>query len=222
MSGTPPPGAGTPPERAASAERAAAERAAFPERAATEDRPRADYGSGREALIPAVVEVVARRGLRGATYRSVAEAAGVAHGLVAHHYGSMSALIRAALREAVGSSLRATSFDPPVARIEDFAAGLPEHVERDRTMHAFQYELLLESRRDPSLAELLTEYDEAYRAAIGAQLRLLGLPDPALADVTWAALDGLVFQQVVHGRVEVTERALERIRADLRAARERD
>ncbi len=55
------------------------------------------YGDGREALLAAVVHVVADRGLRGLTYRAVAEHAGVNNTLISHHFGSRDALLEAAM-----------------------------------------------------------------------------------------------------------------------------
>lgn len=62
------------------------------------------FGAGRQALIEATITVVARAGLRNLTYRAVAKEAGVAHGLVAHHFGSRQALIEAALQHALDES----------------------------------------------------------------------------------------------------------------------
>src|SRR3712207_8439845 len=67
------------------------------ETAAVAARPAPGYGEGRRALLAAAVHVVATRGLRHLTYRSVAQEAGVAHGLVAHHFGTRDALLEAAL-----------------------------------------------------------------------------------------------------------------------------
>lgn len=55
------------------------------------------YGQGREALIRAAVEVAAVRGLRGMTFRAVAEAAGVNNALIAHHFRNREGLLLAAL-----------------------------------------------------------------------------------------------------------------------------
>jgi TetR/AcrR family transcriptional regulator, regulator of biofilm formation and stress response len=54
---------------------------------------RPGYNEGREALLEATVRVVAEHGLRGLTYRRVAEAAQTTHALVSYHFGSWDALI---------------------------------------------------------------------------------------------------------------------------------
>ena len=63
------------------------------------------YGTGREALMASTVHVVAQKGLRGLTFRSVAEHAGVNNTLVAHHFGTRDALIKAALEWSVEQSI---------------------------------------------------------------------------------------------------------------------
>lgn len=176
----------------------------------------AEYGSGRDTLIAAAIRVVAASGLRGLTYRAVAAEAGASHGLVAHHFGSLHALLAEALRSSVTQSLAATSFDPPVTRIADFAAGLPEQVAALPDLHAFQYELVLASRRDDALVASVADYQERYRAAIHAQLVVLGVDDPGFTDLVWAGLDGVVFQQVVLGNVAASTAALEALRETIR------
>src|SRR3954447_25589348 len=110
---------------------------------------RPQYGSGREALLDAATTVVARRGLRYLTYRSVASEAGVTHGLVAHHFGSRDALLTAALQHSVQRSIDVTALRTDSRTPDDFVRGFAEMVERDPDLHAFQYEVLLEARRSP-------------------------------------------------------------------------
>jgi DNA-binding transcriptional regulator YbjK len=152
-------------------------------------RKRLHYGEGREALLNAAVRVVARGGLRRLTYRAVAQEAGVTHGLVVHH-----------------------------GEVADFSIGLSEMVTADPDTQAFQYELLLESRRRPELLpqirELYDEYFDAARRELGRMLPAGA--DKALARLVFAALDGLVLHQLVFDEPEVTEEAVEELRALLR------
>ena len=111
----------------------------------------AETRRGAEALLRATVHVVAREGLRGLTYRAVAEEAGVANTLVAHHFGTRDALLQAALEWAAEQSIGVSLLEPATGRLEDFAAGLADLVAEDADMQAFQYELSLEGRRRPEL-----------------------------------------------------------------------
>src|SRR5687768_15506671 len=158
-------------------------------------RDRPQYGSGREALLDAAIAVVARRGLRYLTYRSVATEAGVTHGLVAHHFGSRDALLLAALRHSVQRSIDVTALRAESRTPDDFVRGFAEMVERDPDLHAFQYEVLLEARRSPEARRHASELYASYRSATREGLAGLGIVDGPLSDLIFAALDGLVFQQ---------------------------
>ena len=181
-------------------------------------RTRPGYGEGREALLAATVRVVASSGLRNLTYRAVAEEAGVTHGLVAHYFGSRAALIEEALVHCLSRSMRAGSLEPGTGVVEEFSVGLPAMVTDDPDDQAFQFELILESRRQPELRSHVDALYKAYRNAAGRELTRMGLGDePALAHLVFAALDGLVFQQLALDEAASTERALEQLRGVLRA-----
>ncbi|MFJ8109117.1 TetR/AcrR family transcriptional regulator [Streptomyces sp. NPDC096132] len=181
-------------------------------------RKRLHYGEGREALLNAAVRVVARGGLRKLTYRAVAEEAGVTHGLVVHHFGSRDALIEEALAHTIRTSLSTSSLEPGTGKVADFSTGLSEMVTADPDTQAFQYELLLESRRRPELLPQIRElYDQYFDAAQRELSRMLpDGADRALTRLVFAALDGLVLHQLVLGEPEVTDAALEELRSLLR------
>jgi AcrR family transcriptional regulator len=180
-------------------------------------RDRPQYGSGREALLDAAITVVARRGLRYLTYRSVATEAGVTHGLVAHHFGSRDALLMATLQHSVQRSIDVTALRTESRTPDDFVRGFAEMVERDPDLHAFQYEVLLEARRSPEARRHAGELYASYRSATREGLAGLGIVDGPLADLVFAALDGLVFQQVTVGSAAVTEGAVGALRRLLAA-----
>ncbi|NUQ99993.1 MAG: TetR/AcrR family transcriptional regulator [Streptomyces sp.] len=183
-----------------------------------QSRKRLQYGEGREALLNAAVRVVARGGLRRLTYRAVAEEAGVTHGLVVHHFGSRDALIEATLAHTIHTSLNTSALEPGTGRVADFSAGLSEMVTADPDVQAFQYELLLESRRRPELLpQIRALYDEYFDATQRELIRMLPAgADKALTRLVFAALDGLVLHQLVLGEPEVTDAALEELRSLLR------
>lgn len=187
------------------------ESAAQPE--GREPRRRMHYGEGREALLNAAVRVVARGGLRKLTYRAVAQEAGTTHGLVVHHFGSRDALIEAALTHAIRTSLSTSALEPGTGEVADFSAGLSEMVTADPDIQAFQYELLLESRRRPELLPQIRALYEDYFDATGRELSRI-LPEGAgraLNRLVFAALDGLVLHQLVFGEPEVTDGAVEEL-----------
>lgn len=167
---------------------------------------------GRAALLRATISVVAEGGLRALTYREVATRAGVSHGLVRHHFGSRDQLIAAALEFAIAESLRETSMTDGPADAADFAAGIESLAARSTDAQAFQYELLLESRRRPQLREHVERYYETYRVATRRRLTELGVHDEELIEAIWFALDGLVLKQLTLGGGADIDRVLARIR----------
>lgn len=185
------------------------------------DAPKArpGYGAGREALLNAAIHVVANSGLRNLTYRAVAKEAGVTHGLVAHHFGSRDALLAEALSYAIDRSIESSSLRVTTAQVEDFVEGLTELVTSEPDLQAFQYELLLESRRRPELVPLTRKLYETYRAAAREGLRNLGIEDEALAHLVYATLDGLVMQQLTVGDDETTRHHVRKLREVLEAVK---
>ncbi|MFI6488814.1 TetR/AcrR family transcriptional regulator [Streptomyces sp. NPDC050564] len=181
-------------------------------------RKRMNYGQGREALLNAAVRVVARGGLRKLTYRAVAEEAGATHGLVVHHFGSRDALIEEALAHSVRDSLNRSALETGTGKVADFSVGLSEMVTSDPDTQAFQYELLLESRRRPELLpQIRVLYDEYFDATERELSRMIpGGASGPLTRLVFAALDGLVLHQLVFGEPEVTDAALEELRTLLR------
>ena len=106
----------------------------------------------RSRLLEAALEVVAERGMRGATTRRISERAGVNEVTLFRHFGSKSALVASALRNA------AEGFGAAAARPSG-------NLERDLAKLALAYwefvganrgamvRLLPELSRDPSLGE---------------------------------------------------------------------
>ena len=177
------------------------------------------YGEGRDALLRAAISVVARQGLRHLTYRAVAAEAGVTHGLVAHHFGSRDALITEALRFAVERSVEITLMTGDTSDLAHFVEDLPQVIADDPDLQAFQFELTLEARRNPDLQPLVAELYDRYREATTRELARFGIDDPLTADLVFAALDGLSFQQVTLRGPGETRAALGRLIELLRQLR---
>lgn len=177
--------------------------------------------STREALLEATTRIVGERGLSGLTTRIVAEAARVTHGLVRHYFGSRDQLLREAFRYAVEQSTGRSVLHAGTGTLEEFGAGLGSVVAADPAQQAFQYEMLLAALRRPDLLPEVKEvYSEFFRV-VGHEMREAGLDDPdgALARLVFAALDGLVIQQLLYDRPRDTETAIIRLRQLLKAYR---
>jgi AcrR family transcriptional regulator len=177
-------------------------------------------GAGREALCRALVRLVARDGLDGVTFRSVAREAGVTHGLASYHFGTREAMIHEGLTWAAQHAIDDSRIAHDADSLEHFAADLPALI-RDRPEEAiFQFRLAIEALRRPELLDdVRVSYDE-YVEAVRQTLERLGLGgDPALARVVFAALDGLNLQQLMYGDEQRAQEALEMLRRLLGAFR---
>lgn len=187
--------------------------------AARQEQIRPGYGEGRQALLDAAVRVVARKGLRGLTFRAVAAEAGVTQGLVTHHFGTRQVLIREAVRaagiESIGSTLSAERNTDVATFVEGLQGFLDDTVE----LQAFQYEIALEARRDPELRADIVELYDAYHDATRDALRAVGAADDDVAThLVFAALDGLSFQQLVYGPNAKTDACVRLLRELLATA----
>lgn len=163
------------------------------------DEPqRIKYGTGREALIEAAVRVVARHGLHGMTFRKVAHEAGVNNSLVAHHFGSLSALASAALEWSAASALRDTHLSEFSDSEERYKRALWSTLHDRRDVHAYQFEMVLEAGRDGAIREQIIEMYDRYTSELSRSMfgESATEDEDALARAVFAALDGLVLQYV--------------------------
>ncbi|MDV7241819.1 MULTISPECIES: TetR/AcrR family transcriptional regulator [Rhodococcus] len=175
------------------------------------------YGKGRDALLDAAIRAVADDGLRRLTYRRVASEAGVGHTLVAHHFGSIDTLVEQALQRSFARSVATISTRPGSGDLNALFAGLSTFAEVDAVDQAFQFELMLESRRRPGLRPHVRRVRDAYVDAIGTELTLAGLePDPALSHLIYSAAEGLILEQITGDDREPTDAALNHLRGLLR------
>lgn len=155
------------------------------------------YGTGREALLRAVVDVVAEEGLDGLSYRKVAQRAGVNNTLISHHFGSKEALLEAATVWAVQRTQQLADLTLASALDRDFAETLTRIVAEEPNLQVFQYYMILASRRSPELRRIAGNLYESYISMVQNVLVRYGHdPDRATARAVFAALDGLVMQQV--------------------------
>jgi AcrR family transcriptional regulator len=175
-------------------------------------------GEGREALCAALVRVVARSGLDGVTYRSVAAEAGVSHGSASYHFATRDEMIQEALRWASRHSIQVSRIETEGA-LGDFAANLPDLMTRYPEESMFSFELVLEAVRRPELAaDVRASYYE-FVDTVRRSLDRLGFGDDlALARVVFATVDGLSMQHLIYRDAAATEQGVRVLHALLRLA----
>jgi AcrR family transcriptional regulator len=168
------------------------------------------YREGRDALLDATVRVVEREGLRGLTYRAVGAESGTTHALVSYHFGSRENLVREAARHASRKAVAASRLEAAPQALDTFAAELDTTTTEHAGVHAFLFELALESRRNPALRDEVREQYDEYRRLTGEALAALGIEDDdgALARLVFAAIDGLTLQQLLDGDAGATRSAV--------------
>jgi AcrR family transcriptional regulator len=158
---------------------------------------RLPYGDGRDALLAAVIDVVAQKGLRGVTYRAVAARAGVNHTLVTHHFGSIEGLLAATMEWAIQRSIQETGLAGIADFDEGFADSLMATVSAEPELQLFQFEMLLESRRNPKIQSMVERLYETYVGTVEEALSQRGLDTTGEVSLAiFAALDGLMLQFV--------------------------
>jgi AcrR family transcriptional regulator len=155
---------------------------------------------------------VDKHGFAGLTYRAVAAEAGVTHGLVSYHFGSLDAMITEALAMAADEAIRDSRMAISSGELSAFAKSISTLVSEHTEAQTYQYELTFEARRRPELAGQIRALYENYYAVVEHSLNELGIPrDRALTRLVFAALDGLVLQQLIFGDAHATDASIERL-----------
>ncbi|ADB50462.1 TetR/AcrR family transcriptional regulator [Conexibacter woesei] len=177
--------------------------------------------TGRQRLLEAAIEVVARSGYEALSYRSVAKQAGVTHGLVHYHFGQREALLAEARAYAAAKSVASQIFEDEDVLIDEFALGLSRVVAAEPDLAAFQIALDLHGRLDPELRSDSKRHWERYLAATEAALERVGIAaDPAITHMVLATLTGLVLIQLSFSSPAETDRAVRALQGTLTLLRE--
>lgn len=155
-------------------------------------RRRRDPAESRAELLAAAAELIRQRGPDNVSLRQIAEAAGVAHGLVSHYFGSYAALVREVLRvendriEArVRERIRAEGGVPLAADIMDVVF---DTLADERYLRLFVWAEMHADYRGatrPALVELVDTMEAGIRDALG------GRPVPGRARIEAVVLIGL-------------------------------
>jgi TetR/AcrR family transcriptional regulator, regulator of biofilm formation and stress response len=172
----------------------------------------------RDALLDAVLRVVAEVGVDAVTHRRVAEVAGLPLASTTYWFESKEHLLTAALERAAERDierLRAFLDDAPdpaadplglvvraiLGPIEDSAeappSGAADNPSPSRAWLLAAYALILEAARRPALREVSMRWTDAYLEALAPLLAAAGSRDPQSdAELLLAATDGLLVEQL--------------------------
>jgi AcrR family transcriptional regulator len=161
----------------------------------TDARRQLNHGDGKEALLAATVRVVAAKGMRGMTFRAVADEAGVNNTLIAHHFGTRDRLLAATLEWSMERSIGLANLAEYASDAESFRSALIDNVLSEPALQVFQFEMVLEASRRPDLRPAVRKLYQRYVSELAQGRALLGAPSSEGLDLAmFAALDGLVLQ----------------------------
>ena len=181
----------------------------------------------REALVEAVLQLVAEIGVDAVTHRRVAEAAGLPLASTTYWFSSKEQMLVAALELAA---------DRDIAQLHEFVergVGGPAAVALGAVLQSAQaptedgtgsllagYALAFEAARRPVLRAIVRRWTEEYVSTIARLLEAAGSTDPTGdAELLLAAADGLMIGQLSSGTGKDLGPGLERLITALTSTR---
>jgi DNA-binding transcriptional regulator YbjK len=183
----------------------------------TARNPRPRGPARREALLDAVLQIVAERGTDAVTHRRVAEVAALPLASTTYWFESKEHLLTAALELAAErdiARLRTQVADAPVgaAPLELAVSAIVSPTDPIRSSLITTYALLLEAARRPALRDIARRWTTAYLDAVGRLLEQAGSSRPRDdAELLLAAADGLVIEQLASGQAAALHARLVRL-----------
>jgi TetR/AcrR family transcriptional regulator, regulator of biofilm formation and stress response len=178
--------------------------ASIPNRA----RPRG--AARREALLDAVLRLVAEVGVDAVTHRRVAEMAGLPLASTTYWFESKEHLLTAALEAAAERDIERLhallgnapggAADPLRLAVAAIVDPIEDSGQSGRSCLLATYALVLEAARRPALREVTRRWTEAYLEALAPLLAAAGSRRPRSdAELLLAAADGLLVEQLASG-----------------------
>ena len=188
-----------------------------------DSRPRG--AARREALLEAVLRIVAEVGPDAVTHRRVAEVAGLPLASTTYWFDSKEHLLTAALELAAerdtarlleyGAAMERSDVDPLDAVVGAIGE-CDDGSQPNRGSLIATFALLLEAARRPALREIAKRWTEAYLLTLSRLLERAGSASPRDdAELLIGATDGLLLEQLASGTHENLNPRLRRLAAAL-------
>lgn len=187
--------------------------------ATASSRPRPRGAARREALLDAVLTIVAAQGTDAVTHRRVAEVAELPLASTTYWFQSREHLLTAAFELAAERDMArlasnvAEPSQPPLALAVSAIMGPGASTQTGtRSSLIATYALLLEAARRPVLRAASQRWTEAYLETIGGLLEAAGSRRPREdAELLLGAADGLLIEQLASGTTTDLRPRLERL-----------
>jgi DNA-binding transcriptional regulator YbjK len=183
--------------------------------------PRPRGAARREALLEAVLRIVAEVGADAVTHRRVAERAGLPLASTTYWFDSKEHLLTAALefaadRDVVRLHTLAAELAGDAGTVEAIVTAIVEPLDdglqASRGSLMATYALLLEAARRPALRAVARRWTDAYMETIGGLLERAGSLRPREdAQLLLGAADGLLIEQLASGETSDLRPQLRRL-----------
>ena len=180
--------------------------------------------ASRHRILQTALRLFARHGYAGTSIRMIAEAAGIAVGLLYNYFPAktdvLTALFDQSVRDVQASFAMAESAKTPVERIERLVRGAFEILQRNRDFWRLSYGVRMQPAVVTGLAERLHAWTATIRSTIARYLKAAGSARPELdAALLFALIDGVSQHYVLDPRRyplhEVADLILARFTRDL-------
>lgn len=159
----------------------------------------------RRRLLSAVLAIVSRDGVGAVTHRRVAAEAGLPLAATTYYFATREALLAEALEQLVSEDIAQLTRDTPAYLADPLTpatlaarltASVSEWLHGDRSTLLTQYEISLQSVRQPDLAAALRSWTQAYILAFAPALERLGSDDPQRDSwIVLSAVGGMVLDE---------------------------
>lgn len=155
----------------------------------------------RQAMLDAVIRLLARDGARGVTHRAVAAEAGTAHGAARYYFATREEMLAEALAGIIARQVAEMQavFRPGSSRDRwaVLAAYLAKRLVKERDGELARYELFLDAARSPRLQRALKAWGGTYVDLLTGELRRGGAKNPLPdAHTLLNLINGLMLQQL--------------------------
>jgi TetR/AcrR family transcriptional regulator, regulator of biofilm formation and stress response len=198
----------------------------------TSARTRPRGAARREALLEAVLRIVADVGPDAVTHRRVAEAAELPLASTTYWFDSKEHLLTAALElaaehdtarllaHAAAAESAGADADPLDAAVDVILDACDDGSQASRGSLIATFALLLEAARRPALRQIAQRWTEAYLLTLGRLLERAGSSAPREdAELLIGAADGLLIEQLASGADDDLRPRLRRLAAALVVSR---
>jgi len=168
----------------------------------TDEQNEAIREVSRAKIAETALELFAQHGYEATSVRMIAQAAGIAQGLLYNYFASKEALLATVVQQSMAdvreSFVRAEDATDPLRQIERLIRAAFATVQRKRTFWKLIYAVRMQGAVVASLGDVLVAASSEIRTTIERYCRTAGLPQPEIeAAILFALIDGVAQHYVL-------------------------